>query len=225
MPSSRTLAWSFVAWSLALPACGLVTGSAEGVIHPQFENGGLVAHSKPLSQRLASSLEGLWDSTEGGALFGSSLVVHGSPGYVSIFGDRDATYAVLQAGCLDDGRLVLEGYHRTAIDTSTGLMRLFVEPAEVALSICNDQTPVTQLQLVGAYGTDKDAPNQNVALKRQRLLPAAPTMMVVAHRGGCRTSDNCGASENSLEMLQMDCGIVARCQNSDRHERGAAPGA
>jgi glycerophosphoryl diester phosphodiesterase len=130
-------------------------------------------------------------------------VVHSSPGYVSIFGNRDATYAVLQAGCLDDGRLVLEGYHRTAIDTNTGSIRLFVEPAAAALSICNEQTPVTPFQLVGAYGADSHATNQNVALSRQRLLPVAPATMVVAHRGGCRTSDDCGASENSLEILRM----------------------
>ncbi len=188
---------------MTLPACGLVTGSTERVVHPQFEKGGLIANAKPLNHKSASLLEGLWESTEGEALLGSSLVVHSSPGYLSIFGNRDATYAVLQAGCLDDGRLVLEGYHRTAIDTSTGLIRLFVEPAEAALSICNEQAPGAPLQLVGTFGTENDAPNQNIALSRQRLLPVAPSTMVVAHRGGCRTSDDCGASENGLEILQI----------------------
>jgi glycerophosphoryl diester phosphodiesterase len=188
---------------MTLPACGLVTGSTDRAVHPHFENGGLLAQASPLSQKSANLLEGLWDSTEGGALLGSSLVLHSSPGYLSVFGNRDATYAVLQAGCLDDGRLVLEGYHRTAIDTSTGLVRLFVEPAEAAQSICIGQTPDAPFQVVGAFGTDNDPPDQKLALDRQRLLPAVPTTMVVAHRGGCRTSDDCGASENSLEILQM----------------------
>jgi glycerophosphoryl diester phosphodiesterase len=203
MHSSLAISSVLVVWSMTLPACGLVTGSTERVVHPQFQDGGLIANSKPLTQKSASMLEGLWDSTEGGALFGSSLVLRSSPGYLSIFGNRDATYAVFQSGCLDDGRLVLEGYHRTAIDTSTGLVRLFVEPAEAALSICNEQTSNTPLQLVGTFGTDSDVPNQNLALKRQLTLPGAPTTMVVAHRGGCRSSDDCGASENSLEILQM----------------------
>ncbi len=203
MHSNPITSMIVVAGALALPACGLVTGSTDRIVHPEFQEGGLIAGSKPLSLSSARMLEGLWDSKEGGTLLGSSLVLRSSPGYLSIFGNHDATYAVFQSGCLDDGRLVLEGYHRTAIDTGTGLVRLFVEPAEAALSICNEQTPDMPIQLVGNFGADNDEPTQNLALSRQRALPVAPATMVVAHRGGCRSSDDCGASENSLEVLQM----------------------
>jgi len=203
MLSSRALHWILVAAGVTLPACGLVTGSTERVVHPRFENGGMLASATALNRESSRLLEGLWDSTEGGTLLGSSLVVHSSPDYLSIFGNRDATYAVLEAGCLEDGQLVLEGYYRTAVDTSTGLVRLFVEPAEAAQSICSGPTPNAPFQMVGAFGTDNDTPDQKLTLERQRLLPAAPATMVIAHRGGCRSSDDCGASENSLEVLRM----------------------
>jgi glycerophosphoryl diester phosphodiesterase len=203
MLSSRTASVVCLVGIMSLPACGLVTGSTESVGHPRFENGGLLADATPLSQVSASQLEGLWDPAAGGSLLGSSLVLHGSPGYVSLFGDHDATYAVFEAGCLDDGRLVLEGYHRTAIDTSTGLVRLFVEPAEAAQAICGEKAVEGPLRLAGSFGNGSGAPDQTLSLVRQRLLPTAPATMVIAHRGGCRSSDDCGASENSLEMLRM----------------------
>jgi glycerophosphoryl diester phosphodiesterase len=196
-----------------LSACGLITGSAGSVEHPKFENGGLLAEATPLSQTSASLLEGIWDSTAGGSLLGSSLVAHSSLGYISIFGNRDATYAVFEAGCLNDGRLVLEGYHRTAIDTSTGLVRLFVKPDEAAKAVCDERAVEVSIRLDGNFGTGNAAPDQKLTLERQRLLPAAPATMVVAHRGGCRSSDNCGASENSLEILRM-----AQRLGSDRVE-------
>ncbi len=203
MPSSRTARILCVVLGMNLPACGLVTGSTESGDHPRFEDGGLLTGATPLSRAAAKLLEGLWDSAAGRALLGSSLILHSSPGHLSVFGNRDATYAVFEAGCLEDGRLVLEGYHRTAIDTSTGLVRLFVEPAEAAQAICNGQAATGPLVLDGTFGTGNAAPDQQLTLARQRLLPAAPTTMVIAHRGGCRSSDDCGASENSLEMLRL----------------------
>ena len=203
MHSSRTARIVCLLGNMTLSACGLVTGSSESVGHPKFENGGLIADAAPLSQASASLLEGLWDSTVGGSLLGSSLIVHSSPGYVSVFGDRDATYAVLEAGCLNDGRLVLEGYHRKAIDTSTGLLRLFVEPVEAAEAICASHPVEGALSLVGFFGSGNAEPKHTLSLERSRLLPATPAAMVIAHRGGCRSSDDCGASENSLEMLLM----------------------
>jgi glycerophosphoryl diester phosphodiesterase len=162
-----------------------------------------LARARPLERSSARLLEGLWDSTEGGSLLGSSLVLHESPGYLSIFDHRDATYAVLQAGCLDDGRLVLEGYHRTAIDTTTGLVRLFVEPAAEAQALCRGEPAASSLRLAGAFGSDRSLPDHALTLEFRRSLPATPTTMVIAHRGGCRSSDDCGASENSLEVLRL----------------------
>lgn len=203
MPSNRTVLTLCLVGSLHLTACGLVTGSTPSAGHPEFEDGGLLADASPLSQASAKRLEGLWEPTAGRSLLGSSLVVRSSPGYVSVLGNRDATYAVLEAGCLADGRLVLEGYYRTAIDTSTGLVRLFVEPAVAAQAICNGNDAAAPLRLEGAFGNGNGSPDQTLALVRERLLPAAPTTMVIAHRGGCRSSDDCGASENSLEVLRM----------------------
>ena len=203
MLSERLTCTLLMLGGLLLSSCGLVTGSSDSVLQPRFDDGGLLAHASALARDSARSLEGLWDSTAGASLLGSSLVLHESPGHVSVFGNRDATYAVLQAGCLDDGRLVLEGYHRRAIDTATGLVRLFVEPAAAARSLCRGSTAEASLELVGTYGTGDSTPDRTLVLRRRRALPSAPATMVVAHRGGCRSSDACGASENSLEVLRL----------------------
>lgn len=192
-----------LAAALALQACGLVTGSTGSVEHPRFEDGGLLAKSTRLDGKAAEALDGLWDSTEGSSLLGSSLVLRRSPGYLSIFGNRAATYAVLEAGCLADGRLVSEGYYRTAIDDSTGLVRLFLQPPEAARALCRGAAYTGPLRWTGAYGQGNAAPDSGLALERRRTLPAKPTSLVIAHRGGCRSSDDCGASENSVEVLRM----------------------
>lgn len=203
MRSRGTLTWLGVIFGAVSTACGLVSGSTPSANHPTFADGGMLSAAAPLNHSSQLLLEGLWDSSVGGSLLGSSLVLHGSPGFVSLFGDRDAAYAVLEAGCLDDGRLVLEGYYRTAIDTTTGLMRLFVEPPAAARAICSGQGADTTIRLGGHFGVNNAPPDQRLTLERQRLLPEAPVSMVIAHRGGCRSSDDCGASENSLELLQM----------------------
>jgi glycerophosphoryl diester phosphodiesterase len=204
MPSNPTQStpWMLVVASM-LEACGLVTGSPGSVVHPQFEDGGMVAEATPLDTKSADLLEGIWDSTEGNSLLGSSLVLRRSPGYLSLFGNRDATYAVLEAGCLADGRLVSEGYYRTAIDDSTGLVRMFLQPPEASLVLCSGEAYAGPLEWTGSYGEGNGAPDQGLSIELRRALPAKPTSMVIAHRGGCRTSDDCGASENSLEILRM----------------------
>lgn len=187
----------------ALSECGLVTGSSDGVLHPTFERGGLLSSAAPLDADAAAPLDGIWDSYTGHDVLGSSLVVRRSPGYLSIFGNSDATYAVLRIGCLDDGRLVAEGYYRTAIDDTTGLVRLFLEPAEAASALCGGRTYQGDLKWAGHYGLGSSLPDTRLGLERRRALPARPTSNAIAHRGGCRTSDDCGASENSIEILRM----------------------
>lgn len=188
---------------LAAPACGLISGSTEAVTHPEFENGGLIASAARLQDASAVKLDGIWAASEGSDLVGDLLVVHHSPGHISAFGGHDAIYAVLTAGCLADGRLVLEGYYRAAASSLTGLVRLFVEPPQVAHALCQGQVPAERIRLVGAYGEQTHAPDHGLSLQWSRSWPELPTTAVIAHRGGCRTSDDCGASENSLEMLRM----------------------
>lgn len=204
MPSNLKVRGGWVlACGQALLACGLVTGAPENVAQPRFSDGGLIAESRPLDRQSAALLAGFWEPSEGSSWLGSSLVVRQSPGYVSVFGNREATYAVLEAGCLPDGRLVLEGYHRTAIDADVGLVRLFVQPQAAADAFCQEEPYTGPLQLEGAFGQGGALPEERLLLQRKRALPEAPAALVIAHRGGCRTSDNCGASENSLDMLRM----------------------
>jgi glycerophosphoryl diester phosphodiesterase len=115
---------------------------------------------------------------------------------------------VLRAGCLDAGeRLVLEGWWRHGTSTEAGLARFFVEPAEVARALCTGTPAPGPPSLRGAMTgptPSEPFPAGGTTLVRDRdLVDPVSRFGVVAHRGGCRTSDDCGASENSLEVIRL----------------------
>jgi glycerophosphoryl diester phosphodiesterase len=184
------------------PACG----QRAQVEHPTFPNGGLLADAAPLPSDRLVDLEGIYEVSAGNDHFGSSVVVHSARDTLSIFAAKNAAYSVMRAGCLDGGdRLVLEGYYRYGVSTDTGLVRLFVEPPELAHALCaGEPAPAVPAALSGKSGSGGALPDTGMGLTWQReLIPTAGRFQVVAHRGGCRTIDDCGASENSLEVLRM----------------------
>lgn len=162
---------------------------------------------------------------------------------VSILAADHYAFAILQAGCLPPSaspvvspattqtQLVLEGYWRyldtnNPDPTTTGLVRLFVQPQSVADYVCGapawDATqpipahaplniPVT---LAGATGNGENLPGDPLTVtwvqpRKSRLPPCAqppnptcsavPSFLVGVHHGGCQTTDNCGISENTPE--------------------------
>jgi glycerophosphoryl diester phosphodiesterase len=114
-------------------------------------------------------------------------------------------YAIMRPGCMDlAGGLVLEGYWRNATGGRTGLIRLFVEPPDAAAALCDGIAPTGPVDLHGTYGSGNDIPDLPIHLAWESpLKKTTPPFRVVAHRGGCRTSDQCGASENSLEVIRI----------------------
>lgn len=193
-------------------AAAAACSAREDVLHPTFPGGGLLAQSTPADAQLLQQLSGVYRVRAGKGRFGSELVVRSTRRAVSLFAEKNAAYAVLRAGCLDGGeRLVLEGYYRYAASADTGLVRLFVEPAAHARALCG-VAPLpaagTAPSLVGQSGEGGALPDQALEVEREKaLVPTAGKFMVIGHRGGCRTIDDCGASENSLELIRMAEGL------------------
>ncbi len=203
-----------LASALVVLAAGASCSSREQVLHPKFPGGGLLAQATPVDLAGLEKLEGLYSVQAGSGHFGPEVVVRSTRRAVSIFAAKNASYAVLGAGCLDGGqRLVLEGYYRYAASADTGLVRLFVEPAAHARALCGvgpAPTDGSEPRLAGDSGEGEALPDQSLTLARDRALsPIAGKFMVVGHRGGCRTIDDCGASENSLELIRMAEGLGA----------------
>lgn len=193
---------------------GSSCSAREEVLHPTFPGGGLLADAVPIDPELSKALSGRYRVREGTGRFGSSVVVRSTRRAVSLFAAKNAAYAVLRAGCLDGGeRLVLEGYYRYAASADTGLVRLFVEPAAHARGLCG-LGPLpddgSMPSLVGASGEGSALPSRALGVQREGpLVDTAGRFMIIGHRGGCRTIDDCGASENSLAMIRMAEGLGA----------------
>lgn len=194
--------------AIPLLAAALALGSSCAarihVAHPTFENGGLLATARPLSPGGLAVLGGLYRAEPSPSRFGPSVALHPTRNTLSIFGDKSSGYALLKAGCLDDGRLVLEGHWRYPIDTDTGLVRLFVGPPAFARALCDGTMPAGQPSLEGATGLSAEVPTEPLALAFEKsLVDLRGRFFVVGHRGACRTIDDCGASENSVASIRM----------------------
>jgi glycerophosphoryl diester phosphodiesterase len=201
--SSDPRAWSAVVLAVVAASCD---PAAQRVAHPTFADGGLLAGATPMSASSLASLQGTWSVGAGADRFGPVVAISGAGETVSIFAARNDGYAVLRAGCVEGGaRLVLEGTWRYAKTTDTGLIRLFVEPPELAQSLCAGAESLSTPQLSGALGEGYDLPSEGVSLAYRAPLRQQEGRLfrVVAHRGGCRTSDDCGASENSVEVIRL----------------------
>lgn len=179
--------------AVVLASCG---GGGDTVDIPTFPDGGLLRDATPVPSLVA--LSGLHRVESGAELLGGEVFVRASSSSVSVFAEPEATYLVTKGGCLADGRLVLEGHLRHATTTQTGLVRLFVGPETNARALCRGELPTEPLVLDGT------AQSSTIRLRRTRA-PRDPggRFYVVAHRGGCRTLDRCGASENSVEVIRL----------------------
>jgi glycerophosphoryl diester phosphodiesterase len=196
------------AWTTAFGAALLFVSCEQGhdVSIPQFENGGLLATGTPLTREQLYGFEGFFTLPEGSSLFGPDVSVRTSAETISVLSDKNAGYAVLGAACLPDQSVVLEGYWQYPTRTNVGLVRLFVEPAELGEALCAGEPldPAAGLSLRGAYGEDDELPTTALSLDWAReLKPWRGRFFTVSHHGACEITDHCGATPNSLESIRL----------------------
>ena len=229
---------------VALAFAALVAVSCierQGPKPPTFPSGGLLARSVPLPQlQMLSALEGIYDTTN---RFGNSAVVRTSvqgsspptmKATLAILGRDHFAFALLEPGCLTNSstgtlQLVLEGYWRyleyaDPDSSSTGLIRLFVQPDSVATALCTGQAlpPGTSAMLLGATGQGNAQPTAPLTVtyvqqRKSRLVQGIKSFFVGAHHGGCVTSDDCGISENTPETFILASQLGADYLEIDVH--------
>jgi glycerophosphoryl diester phosphodiesterase len=173
---------------------------------PMFGDGGMLRLGTPLTREQLYMFEGIFDLSQGSDLLGSDASVRTSNGTVSILTDKDAGYVVLGAACLPDQRVVLEGYWQYPTRVKAGLVRLYVDPPELAVSLCNGEVPdpSTELRMTGSYGDGDQYPTIPLSLGwAQELKPWRGRFFTTAHHGACEATDHCGVSQNSVETLRL----------------------
>ncbi len=196
--------------TLLLLAVAIGCDGRASVHHPHFADGGLLGAADPVPEASLVALRGIFETD--GALrdFGPYVSVFSTATSVSLFGDQDARYALLDAGCLDGGsRVVLEGEQRVAISAKTGLIRLEVQPASLATALCAGDVTASDpalhdgARLEGVLGSGDDPPGDPASARFRAPLVPMGDFIIAGHRGSCRTSDECGPSENSIESFRF----------------------
>ena len=207
---SRALLLAWFALAAGPAGLGGCTESNDGV-NPAFPNGGLLLAASPAPQSAYEALQGFYARPTEAGPFTDRIVAKASPRTLSLFFDRDASYAILRAGCSPyDGRLVLEGYWRRGLRSDRGLLRLFVAPAEYGRALCAGVAPRDALppgeraSLAGAWSAGDAVPHVPVRFAFDGpLLPFRDRFLTVGHRAGCFPQFDCGASGNSLETIRL----------------------
>ena len=180
--------------------------SAPDASIPTFGDGGLLRQGIPLSRQSLLAFEGFFETQQGRGLLGDSASVRTSPGTVSVLTDEHAGFAVLEAACLPDRRVVVEGYWQYPTEVEAGLVRLFVEPPEAAAAFCDGAAPVPSpdFRLAGSYGHGQEFPTEPLSLVWSReLKPWRQQFFTVAHHGACENTDHCGVTPNSIETIRL----------------------
>jgi glycerophosphoryl diester phosphodiesterase len=180
--------------------------SSPEVSIPMFPDGGLLRGGTALSRDQLYMFEGMFQVGDGRGLLGDQVAVRTSRGTISVLTDVNAGFSVLQSACLPDRRVVVEGYWQYPTRVEAGLVRLFVDPPEVAQALCDGDvpTPNGNLRLNGVYGQNNDFPSTPLALTwNHELKPWRHRFFTVAHHGACEITDHCGATPNSIESVRL----------------------
>jgi glycerophosphoryl diester phosphodiesterase len=193
---------------VALVAAGC-SQDAEVVV-PDDNSEFFMAETRPVSARARAALEGVYRVVAGGAVFGQTAVLKwsGSPQgsdttfTLSIFGERDVSYCILQAGTLDSV-FFFTGYWRKMVNTETGIAHLTILGGNGGKLLFSPSPVVGKDSIVitGGWGNEGESPAQPMRLVYERPLYRGVALDIIAHRGGGRTSDLLPVSENSVEMI------------------------
>lgn len=181
------------------------------------------ASKAPLPVVARQRMEGIYSITDGTDVFGTEAAVKltyyyngvDTTFYVSIFANNEVPYIICEARVKDSG-ILLNGYWRQMVNTSTGKARLMIRPAAGAKKLLTGATP-DSLIIDGVYGNGDEAPAGVLRLKYLRPLNRSTPLQIVAHRLGGRSSDLLPHSENSVELLRMASRFGATGVETDVH--------
>jgi glycerophosphoryl diester phosphodiesterase len=168
---------------------------------PSFANNSELKGSQLLEENAKYALEGIYKVTEGNSVFGDTLVLRQIRDKISIFGLKNASYFILDAGSKQN-TILLEGYWRFAQNDRTGLARLTLENAAAVLA----GDTLSAVTLSGKYGDGGTLPQNSLhieLIKRFSAKLRSDNFIIGAHRGGGRTSDRLPYSENSVAMINF----------------------
>lgn len=188
-------------WFVALLFTGGCSVLTDG--EPEFGNSGLLRNSLPIPPAVMTNLVGNFRASASSSLFRGRLTVKNANSRLALYSYEAETYAVFNAGCVDNS-VVFEGRTRDPASQTTGLMRLRIAADQGGSQICNNQplpTSIPHVRYTGEYGASRNSLTETIALEFDTALNPPPSNLYIIGHHGCRTVDACGASENSIEGI------------------------
>jgi glycerophosphoryl diester phosphodiesterase len=188
---------------LLLPLlCGCTTDV--DVLVPDYNAASILAGTQAVPAASLTAIEGVYDVTEGNSLLGRQVVLKHTRGILSIFGERDAGYCVLESGTADSA-IRFAGYWRKLVGTETGIMQLGIAADQGGSTVLSGgQASDGNIVITGQFGNATGAGKRPIALVYRRpLYDAGKPFLILAHRAGGRNADFLPASENSAELVKL----------------------
>ncbi|MFO1527262.1 MAG: glycerophosphodiester phosphodiesterase [Turneriella sp.] len=186
-----------IVFSLAVfTRCAVLTDD-----EPEFGGSGLVKNSRVFPAAVLNKIKGNYAATSSASTFRGRITVSVANSRISMFSYDAETYAVFNVNCVDNA-VIFEGRTRDPASQTTGLARLRIEANAGGTEICADTPPANNPRITGVYGQNRDTLNNTIILDYVGPLKPINNFYIIGHHG-CRTVDNCGASENSLESIKF----------------------
>ena len=195
-----------IALALAITALFSACSNEFSVNVPQWQNGGFLSQTRPLSSALKAKFEGIYTVEQGNGQFGNTVVLKWNGDYLGIYAGVQTGYFIMQAGGIDS-IIYLQGYWRFANGDQTGLAQLIMTREEGGRYIFGDTTGgIPAIKFRGTWGNNQDNPGQPLVLSFVR--PIKPEILkkkfyIVSHHGSGGTPTELPASENSVEIAKI----------------------
>lgn len=195
----------------AFSACSVLTEE-----DTNFGNNSRLKDSLPLSPAVLQHLTGNYGiSVTGTSSFSGPITIISSNSRISLLSYERETYAVMNAGCVD-GEVIFEGRSYDPASREGGVVRLSIVPGQGGTEICAGTAPVIpHVNYVGVSGRNANAMTNTINLNY--VGPLKPINKYIIGHHGCRTVDNCGASENSLESIKLAGNLGGNAVEIDVH--------
>jgi glycerophosphoryl diester phosphodiesterase len=174
------------------------------VLVPDYGAATILADTEAIPWRALDATEGVYEVAEGSSLLGRQVVIRHTRGVISIFGERDAVYCILESGAADSS-LFFAGYWRKQVGTETGIMQISVRADEGGRTVLSGGQVVSGgVTLTGVFGNAVGSGKRSVRLVYRRpLYDSGKPFLILAHRAGGRNADFLPASENSAELVKL----------------------
>lgn len=212
---TKNLTWLLVlSIALFFSNCSILTEQEDR----DFGDQGLLKNTIPLTENQLAHLRGNYRITVSGTeKFSGPVSIISSNARISLLSYDRETYAVMNAGCVNN-EVFFEGRSYDPASQEGGLVRMRIENPSDGADICAGNPPgSTNVTYIGVSGRTKNALTNTIKLEYVGPLKPIPTNKYIIGHHGCRTVDNCGASENSLESIKLAGNMGANSVEIDVH--------